>query len=115
MIHRVVPGQEFGIRNYLTPWGARLLGRVATLNYEDLSRTSVPAGAHIFIALDQPTPAGYRLVTELQARLRESQAAGPVLNDPLRVLLRFGPIRPLVDGAVRLLSSWAARTTRRLQ
>lgn len=90
MIYCVVPrGQEFGIGNYLKRWGERLIGRVTILNYEDLCQTSVPAGAYVFMALDQLTPAGVRLVTELQARLRDSPAAGPVLNDPRRVLLRY--------------------------
>ena len=90
MIYCVVPrGQEFGIENYVNRWGERLRSRITTLNYEDLPQKDLPAGAYVFMGLDQLTPAGTAFVTRLQTRLRESPYAGPVLNDTTKVLLRY--------------------------
>lgn len=91
MIHFVVPrDQEFCIQDYLGSWGRGLVGLVSVLHYEDLpGRTTVPAGAYVFLGLDQLTTGGTRLVSELQAQLRASPGAGPVLNDPRSTLLRF--------------------------
>lgn len=91
MIYFVVPrDQEFGIQDYLESWGRGLVGRLSVVHYEDLpARSAVPAGTYIFSALDQLTPGGRRLISELQDQLRASPNAGPVLNDPRSALLRF--------------------------
>jgi len=91
MIYFVVPReQEFGILDYMGTWGRNLAGLLSVLHYEDLaSRRSFPAGTYIFSALDQLTPGGLRLVSELQRELRASPAVNCVLNDPEKALLRM--------------------------
>jgi hypothetical protein len=89
MIWFVAPkAQQFGILDYVASRSGSLDQLVGVLHYEDLKeRTSLPRGTYVFLALDQLTPGGTRMVIELQDRLR---AAGqPVLNDPRHTLLRY--------------------------
>jgi hypothetical protein len=89
MIRFVVPRvQQFGIMDYIASRSGSLDQLAGVLHYEDLPEClSFPSGTYVFLALDQLTPGGIRMVIELQDRLC---AAGlPVLNDPRRTLLRY--------------------------
>jgi hypothetical protein len=91
MIYFVVPrDQEFGILDYMETWGRNLEGLLSVVHYEELpQRRSVLPGVYIFSALDQLTPGGIQLVSELQAQLRASPAVPRVLNDPNVALPRL--------------------------
>jgi hypothetical protein len=100
MIYFVVPrAQAFGILDYVATWGRNLTGLLSVLHYEDLiDRASFPVGTYIFAALDQLTPGGLQLVSELQAQLEASPGIRHVLNDPKRALTRL----PLLEKLHRL-------------
>lgn len=96
MIHYVVPrDQEFGLGNYIARWAPGLGELIVFLHYEDLpARSSLAAGTYIFSALDQLTPAGITLVTELQAAL-DAAPGTRVLNRPGMSLLRLALLEEL--------------------
>ncbi len=97
---------EFGMREYLAGRGRPIAGRMTVRCYGSLGKETVlEGGAHIFSALDQLTPAGRNLVTDIWDRTRSVAPAWRLLNDPRAVLLRL----PLLQAMTRTgLNAFAA-------
>jgi hypothetical protein len=90
MIQFVVPrSQDFGLLEFLDYWGDRASSPFDAVHYESLAaRSHVPGGTWVLSALDQLTPAGTRLVRELESQLRAPDSRASVMNSVDTTLLR---------------------------
>jgi hypothetical protein len=97
VIHFVTPRSgAFGIRDFVDLHAPDLANALTVHHYEELPGCrSVPSGTWIFAALDQLTAGGMALVQELAGQLQQPQSESRVLNDPSRVLLRYGLLERL--------------------
>jgi hypothetical protein len=81
---------SFGMEQYLLQRAPDLAERIQLRTYESLTPDlQVTAGAHIFSALDQLSPAGRETVAALYDRVAEGCRATRLLNNPRRVSLRY--------------------------
>ena len=91
MIYFIVPqDQAFGLAEYLDMWGPGLLARFRIIVCEELpTRSSLEPGTYVLSSLDQLTPAGLRLIREVEAELRSGGPDVRVLNSAHTTLFRL--------------------------
>lgn len=98
---------SFGMEQYLATRAQHLADRIEVRLYEHLTQDfDVPAGAHIFAALDQLTAGGRGAVAALYDQASRCSPAGRLLNNPRRVLQRYELLTKLFDDG---LNSFRAR------
>jgi hypothetical protein len=81
---------------WVQKWAKGLVGRLAVLNYENLTEyRSVPPGAYIFSDLELLTERQKALLTELWVRLASEGSRVRLLNHPQRSLMRYDLLKAL--------------------
>jgi hypothetical protein len=95
MIYRVLPfGQHSDLDLYLMQFESNLLGRVRTLNYQEIAAGGrLPIGSYIFCALDQASPAELAMAQECWNLLEEKGLPLQLINRPSEQLHRYALLR----------------------
>lgn len=89
---------SFAMEQYLATRAQHLADRIQVRRYEHLTQNlEVPAGAHIFAALDQLTAGGRDAVAALYDQLSALCPADTLLNNPRRVPHRYQLLTNLFD------------------
>lgn len=85
--------------------GASLEARVRLMSYAELtSANMLPQATYVFTDLDRLSPGGLRLAATAYRRLRDQGVA--VLNDPARVLSRYGLLRRLYLSGINTFNAY---------
>lgn len=118
MIHYFVPEEAaFTIRRFLELRGEGLRDRFHPTTYASLWRGgSLPAGVHVFAAIDQLTATERRTSVELWETLREAPPGVRLLNHPARALTRLPLLELLAaEGTNRFRATRASGSLSGLQ
>ncbi len=101
---------SFGIEDYLTERGRALRDRFTVHRYtwNDVP-VEVPAGPHVFSALDQLTREELEGVTALRGQLAQAVPRELLLNDPSRCLLRPELLSVLADHGINSFRAYPAQ------
>jgi hypothetical protein len=92
---------SYTMRCYARTWGLGVARRIRILAYENVPPVrEIRARTWIFSDLDRLSPTQIETATALWAQLSESDPPIRLLNDPLRVLLRYELLRLLHDRGI---------------